>query len=254
MIYVSRNLSQADQNYSNTEREAREILFVVTRLKQFLLGRRVTLKADHQALLPRQRNSENSISKSYEMGDSADGIWFRIEIYIRRTDPPRRLDFDDDDDNDRFSFALDIIYFVQSELVTQSDIKTELWSNRPFKDVIKRIKSGIWKQCSEAEKGFEQQKDALTIHNVIIFRGIVPFIPPKLSLMVMTKAHETHPGKNATETEVPMMAWWPVVNQNVLRYVSKCKECKENRPNLGKTVSSTWPEAEVWERLHMDWG
>ena len=26
-----------------------------------------------------------------------------------------------------------------------------------------------------------------------------------------------------------------------------------NRPSLGKTVSR-WPEAEVWERLHMDWG
>ena len=26
-----------------------------------------------------------------------------------------------------------------------------------------------------------------------------------------------------------------------------------NRPSLGKTVS-TWPEADVWERLHMNWG
>ena len=25
-----------------------------------------------------------------------------------------------------------------------------------------------------------------------------------------------------------------------------------NRPSLGKPVS-TWPEADVWERLHMDW-
>ena len=25
-----------------------------------------------------------------------------------------------------------------------------------------------------------------------------------------------------------------------------------NRPSLGKTVSA-WPEADVWERLHMDW-
>ena len=26
-----------------------------------------------------------------------------------------------------------------------------------------------------------------------------------------------------------------------------------NRPNLGKTVSA-WPEADVWELLHLDWG
>ena len=113
-----------------------------------------------------------------------------------------RLDFDDDDDNDRGCFSLDNIYFVQSDLVTQSDIKTELGLNRLFQDVIKQIKSGIWKQCPEAEKGFKQQKDALTIHNGIIFRGVVPFIPSKLRPMVKAKAHETHQGINATETAV----------------------------------------------------
>ena len=118
---------------------------------------------------------------------------------------------------------------------------------------MKRIKSGNWKQCSEAEKGFEQQKDALTLHNGIIFRGVVPFIPPKLRHLVLAKAHETHPGKNATEASVRMIAWWPGITQDVQHFVSKCKNCQFNRPSLGKTVS-TWPEAEVWERLHMDWG
>ena len=36
------------------------------------------------------------------------------------------------------------------------------------------------------------------------------------------------------------------MSQDVLRYVSKCKECQENRSRPRKTVS-TWPEAEVWE-------
>ena len=49
------------------------------------------------------------------------------------------------------------------------------------------------------------------------------------------------------------MAWWPGISQDVLRYVSNCKECQENRPSLGKTIS-TWTEAEVQERLHIDWG
>ena len=108
-------------------------------------------------------------------------------------------------------------------------------------------------QCSEAEKGFEQQKDALTLHNGIIFRGVVPFIPPKLRHLVLAKAHETHPGKNATEASVRMIAWWPGITQDVQHFVSKCKNCQLNMPSLGKTVS-TWPEADVWERLHMDWG
>ena len=43
VIYVSRKLIPAEQIYSNMEREALAIVFVVTRLKQFLLGRRFTL-------------------------------------------------------------------------------------------------------------------------------------------------------------------------------------------------------------------
>ena len=74
------------------------------------------------------------------------------------------------------------------------DITTELGWNRLFHYVIKRIKSRNWKQCSEAEKGFEQQKDALTINNGPIFRGVVPFIPPKVIHVVTAKTQ----GKNAT--------------------------------------------------------
>ena len=66
--------------------------------------------------------------------------------------------------------------------------------------------------------------------------------------MMMAKAHETYPGKNATETTVRMMAWWPGISKKVLRFVNKCKECQENGPSLGKTVS-TWPQAELWEKF-----
>ena len=225
---------------------------MVTRLKQFLLGRRFTLQTDQKPLkhlfAPDEEISKTASARITRWAISLMGFDFELKYtpgeQIPHADALSRLDFDDDDDNDRVCFALDNIYFVQSDLVTKSDIKTELGSNRLFQDVIKRLKSGIWKQCSEAEKGFEQQKDALTIHNGMIFRGVVPFIPPKLRPMVMTNAHETHPVKNATETAARTMAWWPGISQDILRYVSKCKECQENRPSLEKTVS-TWPEAEV---------
>ena len=58
VIYVSMKLSQAKQNYSNIEREALAVIdrhrpsyvFVVTRLKQFLLRKRFTLQTDHKLL------------------------------------------------------------------------------------------------------------------------------------------------------------------------------------------------------------
>ena len=75
----------------------------------------------------------------------------------------------------------------------------------------------------------------------------------KLRHLVLATAHETHPGKKATESSVRMIAWWPGITQDVQHFVSKCKNCQMNRPSLGKTVSVR-PEANVWERLYMDWG
>ena len=102
-----------------------------------------------------------------------------------------------------------------------------------------------------SKKAFEQQKDALTIHNGIIFSCVVPFIPPKLRPLVLAKAHETHPGTNATEASVRMIAWWFGITQDVQHFVSKRKKCQMSRPSLGRTVSA-WPEADVCERLHVE--
>ena len=154
---------------------------------------------------------------------------------IPYADALSRVDFgEDESDNDRMCFAINNIYFAQSDLETQAEIETEPGTNRLFQYIMKRIKSGSWKQCSEEEKGFEQHEDTLTIHTGIIFRGVVPFIPPKLRQL----KHEAHPGKNATEASVNMIAWWPGFTQDVQNFVSKCKNCQMNRPSLGKTVSA----------------
>ena len=50
VIYVSRKLTPAEQKYLNIEREALAIVFVITILKQFLLGRRFTQQTDHEPL------------------------------------------------------------------------------------------------------------------------------------------------------------------------------------------------------------
>ena len=146
------------------------------------------------------------------MGNSSNGLRLWVEIQTRRADPHvdalSRMYFDEDEsDNDRACFSTNSIYFPQSGLVNQGVIKTEVGTNRIFHDIMKRIKSGNWKQCAEAEKGFKQHKDALTIHIGIIFRGVLLFIPPKLRHLVLAKAHEAHPGNNATEASVRMIVW-----------------------------------------------
>ena len=126
-----------------------------------------------------------------------------------------RMDFvEDKSDNDRVCFTIKNIYFTQSDLVTHAEIETELGTHIVFQDLMKRIKSGNWKQSSEA-------KTALTLHNGIIFRGDVAFIQPKLRHLVLAIAHDTHLGNNATEEPVRMIAWWPCITQDFQHFFYK---------------------------------
>ena len=93
------------------------------------------------------------------MGISFNGSDFELKYtpgeQIPQADALSRMGFHEDEwNNDQVCFAINNNYFVQSDLVTQAEIKNELGRNRLFQDIMKRIKSGNWNQCSEAGKGF----------------------------------------------------------------------------------------------------
>eukprot|EP00117_Sycon_ciliatum_P048584 scpid24912/ scgid3571/ Uncharacterized protein K02A2.6 len=67
IVYVSRALSQAENHYSQIEREALAIVFAVRRLHQYLYGRRFILRTDHKPLVkifgPHESLSKTSASR-----------------------------------------------------------------------------------------------------------------------------------------------------------------------------------------------
>ena len=77
---------------------------------------------------------------------------------ITHADALSRMDFDEDEsDNDRVCFAINNIYFAQSDLVTQAEIKTT-WNKQTLPGHNETNQKRQLEKCSEAEKGFEQQR------------------------------------------------------------------------------------------------
>ena len=154
-------MTLAQQNYSNIESEALGIVRVVTRLKQFLLGRQLTSQTDHKPLkypsAPNEEIPKTASARIRRWATALMGTDFELK-YIPREQIPNadaliRTDFDKDkSDNDRKCFATKNSNIAQSDLVTQAKIKSEQGKNRLFQDIMERMKSGNWKQCSEMEK------------------------------------------------------------------------------------------------------
>ena len=144
-------MTPAEQNYSNIEREALAIVFVVTRLKQFLPGRQFTLQTDHKPLkylfAPDEEIPKTASARitrwAIALMDFDYELKFTPGEQIPHADVLSRMDFEEDEsDSDRVCFAINNLYFAQSDLVTQAEIKTEIGTNRLFQDIMKRIKSG----------------------------------------------------------------------------------------------------------------
>ena len=140
----------------NIVREALAIVFVVTRHKQFFLGRRFTLPTDHKPLKYHSAQDkeipETASVRITRWAIALMGFDYELKYtpgeQIPHADALSRMDFDEDEsDNDRVCFAINNIYFAQNDLVIQSKIKTELGTNRLFQDIMKGIKSENWEQC-----------------------------------------------------------------------------------------------------------
>ena len=146
VIYVSRKLTPGEQNYFKKEREALTIVFMVRRMKQFFLGRQFTLQTDHKPLKYLFARDEE-IPKTASAGITRWAIalmGFDYELSytpgekIPHADALNRMDFyKDESNNDRVCFAINDIYFAQSDLMTQAETQSELGTNRHFQDIRK---------------------------------------------------------------------------------------------------------------------
>jgi len=50
IAYASRSLSNAERNYDTTKRELLSVTFGLRTFRQYLLGRKFTIRTDHSAL------------------------------------------------------------------------------------------------------------------------------------------------------------------------------------------------------------
>ena len=127
-------MTPAEQNYSNIERA---IVFVVTRLKQILLGRRFTHKPLKYLFAPDEEISKTASASITRWAIALMGFNYELKYkpgeQIPQADALSRKHFyEDESDNDRMCFAINRIHFAQSDLMTQAELKTELGTNRPF--------------------------------------------------------------------------------------------------------------------------
>lgn len=259
VIFISRTLSQAEENYSNIEREALAVFWAVCRLKHYLQGRRFTIQTDHQPLL---RLFGGAIPTSTSARISRWALYlmqfdFKIEyvpgVKIPHADALSRLPFEKvDSEPKEVSEAINCVAF-ESPKIDPRRVATELSADSLAQRVIQRVRSGSWTDCSEAELPFKKVSECLTIENGLLYMRRRIFIPARLRLEAFRAVHDTHSGVSATFNLLSLTCWWPGMRQDTEKFVHQCSTCARLRPRLLKS-RDIWPPASApFQRIHMDW-
>lgn len=263
VIYVSRCLTKAEQNYSNIEREALAVTWAVMRLKQFLMGRKFTIATDHQPLIklfgkyPIPTGTSARICKW-----ALDLMSFDYEItyvpgkQILHADALSRMQYNNNNEeifvDSAIETTINAVYFEKKILELQ-EVQHELQFDKIGQNIIQRVISGKWQNCTEAEIPFKKVSHLLTIDNNVLYQGTRLYIPPRLRQKAFNITHsERHSGIQSSIRRIQLSAWWPGMSQDVERMTKQCETCNKIRPICARTCD-TWPEANPFDRIHMDW-
>ena len=69
IMFISRTLTNAERNYSQTEKEALAIIFAVKKCHQYIYGRTVTIRKPLLGLLAEQNYTQNGSSQNSKLGN-----------------------------------------------------------------------------------------------------------------------------------------------------------------------------------------
>ena len=171
---------------------------------------------------------------------------------IPHADALSRLDFKTDTE-ERPRIGESAIHWANQSVIPWEQLRNETQRERLLGDVMRRVSTNRWSNCSPAERPFKTIRKALMIEAGVLCYGDRPVIPSSLRPRVLDLVHsDTHMGSTATRNRLQVCAWWPGFCADVEAFVRNCPTCTRIRPGGHSTVH-TWPsESEPWHRVHMD--
>ena len=262
VMFISRQLTSAEKNYANIEREGLAIVWSMERAKKLLLGRKFKLQTDHEPLKyilnPLKCLSKTTSARLTRWAIRLAAFDYEIEFVpgrrLQDADALSRLDSCSTKEMEN-SYCVESIFESDFEvgILSRDEILEATTSCNLLKRIKNRIRSGRWGQVSQSERPFKSVREALSIEDDILEYGTITVVPQMLRRRVLESAHEVaHPSVKLTTAHIARELWWPGMIRDIDWYVTNCAVCSEVRPVKARTVDTWTKEEEPWTRVHMD--
>ncbi|XP_073509147.1 tumor necrosis factor alpha-induced protein 8-like protein 3 isoform X1 [Phyllobates terribilis] len=273
--YASKALTETEQRYSQTEREALAVVWGCLHFHLYLMGHKFTVISDHKPLIPlfnkhsskpppqlerwllRLQNYQFRLRYEAGAGNPAD--------YFSRHPTPQTTK----DDIPATILAEEHINFIVAHSVpkamTMEEIQQTVDSDHQLQLVIETVRSKNWSNfLAEARlqtpdqttylTAFFNARHALSVPDSnLLLRNNRLVIPQKLQSRVLDLAHEAHQGVVKTKQLLREKVWFPGLDKKVEALIETCIPCQATTINHRRAPLQMTPLPEgPWTAVSVD--
>ena len=227
--YASRSLTDVEQRYSQTEREALAVVWGCERFRMYLYGIDFVLVTDHKPL-------EVMFSPSSKPPARVERWVLRLQPYrytVCHVPGPRNIAdclsrlTQEPAPAEAQSSSEDYIHFVSSYAVPaalkKAQIQEEIMKDGELQAVMKWLPKGGPSDCP---KPYRSVNHELSVYDGMVLRGHRLVVPVSLRKHVLQLAHEGHQGMVRTKQRLRSKVWWPGIDKDAEHLIKSCHACQ----------------------------
>ncbi|MEE4248578.1 MAG: DDE-type integrase/transposase/recombinase, partial [Kangiellaceae bacterium] len=253
--------------YAQVEREGLAIIFGVQKFRQYLLGRRFTLRTDQQALTtlfsPCKSTSQLASSRIKRRSLILSAYSYDIQYistkkngcadYLSRfplPGVPTRPEAEGEE------VLMSTIENLERVPLRSAQVAAETAKDKVLSRVLKVTQAGWPDTCGEEDlQPYFKKKNELSImQGCLLWNGRV-VIPEAFRPNLLLDLHEDHLGISKMKAIARNYFYWPNMDTAIEAMAGSCAQCREHAPLPRKAEPAMWDwPAGPWRRLHIDYG
>ena len=264
IAFTSRTMSDAEKRYSQLDKEALAIVFVIKKFHTYLHGRFFTLTTDHKPLLglfgpnrgiPAMASARmqrwlltteayefNLVHRSGKNNGNADAL-SRLPCKSVENEPPLPGE------------VVNLLAHIDNAVIRVCELRKMTRQDPVLSHVLLYVQQGWPYQVDEPElKPFFVRKEELSCQDGCILWGSRVVVPSAARSRVISLVHEAHPGITRMKNLARRYVWWPKVDENLEHKAKTCIQCQMHQNNPTQAPLHPWIfPTKPWERIHIDY-
>lgn len=267
VVYASRSLTDAEQNYSNIERELLGVVFALERLHHYVYGYTVTVQTDHKPLesiwkktiataSPRLqrlllRLAQYDVHVEYLKGK--DNL---IADALSRVSPLKEGEGSEKDFNKEIIPVHQLTEDTPASVSALNTFREATKEDKVLNQLLHQIHDG-WpedrKSCPSLTQDFWTYREELSIEDGLIFKGFRLVVPECLRKHTLSVLHQGHFGTEKTLLRARESVFWPKITDDIRKNTEACKVCSSiSNSQQRETLMPHDVPMRPWEKVGAD--